>query len=210
MPVPDFQSLILPTLTALSGGVDASVAEVRQRVAGAAGLTPEALHELLTSGKVTKFANRVGWALKHLQRAGWVEKVQRGIYRLAAAGEQLLVQSPPRIDIQLLRHYPAYVAWREAPSQKQDSAPTRLDDAVETPDEQQPLTQLQSEPAEITRSPRWPVLHPNTRNHDERGLDDAEREHLTQCAGLSSSFYQCLHELRLRRSPVSIQHCGTA
>ena len=103
--------------------------------AAAAGLTPEALHELLPSGKVTKFANRVGWALVHLQRAGLVEKVQRGIYRLAAAGEQLLVQSPPRIDMQLLRHYLAYVAWREAPSQKQDSAPTRSDDAVETPEE---------------------------------------------------------------------------
>ena len=133
--VPDFQSLMLPTLTALSGGVDTSAAEVRQRVAAAAGLTPEALHELLPSGKVTKFANRVGWALVHLQRAGLVEKVQRGIYRLAAAGEQLLVQSPPRIDMQLLRHYPAYVAWRKAPSQKQDSAPTRADDAMDTPEE---------------------------------------------------------------------------
>ena len=128
MPVPDFQSLMLPTLTALSGGVDTSVAEVRQRVAAAAGLTPEEVHELLPSGKVTKFTNRVGWALVHLQRAGLVEKVQRGIYRLAVAGEQLLVQSPPRIDVQLLRRYPAYVAWREAPSQKQDSAPTRSDD----------------------------------------------------------------------------------
>ena len=135
MPVPDFQSLMLPTLTALTGGVDTSVAEVRQRVAAAAGLTPEALHELLPSGKVTKFTNRVGWALVHLQRAGLVEKVQRGIYRLAVAGEQLLVQSPTGIDMQLLRHYPAYVAWRKAPSQKQDSAPTRADDAVETPEE---------------------------------------------------------------------------
>ena len=126
---------MLPTLTALTGGVDTSVAEVRQRVAAAAGLTPEALHELLPSGKVTKFTNRVGWALVHLQRAGLVEKVQRGIYRLAAAGEQLLAQSPTRIDVQFLRHYPAYVAWRKAPSQKQDSAPTRADDAVETPEE---------------------------------------------------------------------------
>ena len=135
MPVPDFQSLMFPTLTALSGGVDTSVAEVRQRVAAAEGLTPEEVHELLPSGKVTKFANRVGWALVHLQRAGLVEKVQRGIYRLAAAGEQLLAQSPTRIDVQFLRHYPAYVAWRKGPSQKQDSAPTRSDDAVETPEE---------------------------------------------------------------------------
>ncbi len=135
MPVPDFQSLMLPTLTAFAGGADTSVVEVRQRVAAAEGLTPEALHELLPSGKVTKFANRVGWALVHMQRSGLVEKVQRGVYRLAAAGEQLLVQSPTRIDLPLLRHYPAYVAWRKAPSKKQDSAPTRPDDAVDTPEE---------------------------------------------------------------------------
>ena len=126
---------MLPTLKAIAGGADTSTTEVRQRVADAEGLTPEALHELLPSGKVTKFANRVGWALVHLQRAGLVEKVQRSIYRLAAAGEQLLVQSPTRIDMPLLRHYPAYVAWRKAPSQKQDSAPTRADDAVDTPEE---------------------------------------------------------------------------
>ena len=135
MPVPDFQSLMLPTLKAFAGGADTSTTEVRQRVADAEGLTPEALHELLPSGNVTKFANRVAWALVHLQKAGLVEKVQRGIYRLAAAGEQLLVQSPTRIDMPLLRHYPAYVAWRKAPSQKQDSAPTRADDAVDTPEE---------------------------------------------------------------------------
>ena len=91
MPVPDFQSLMLPTLKAFAGGADTSTTEVRQRVADAEGLTPEALHELLPGGKVTKFANRVGWALVHLQKAGLVEKVQRGIYRLAAAGEQLRI-----------------------------------------------------------------------------------------------------------------------
>ena len=135
MPVPDFQSLMLPTLTALSGSSDTSVAEVRQRVAAAEGLTPEEVQELLPSGRQPVFTNRVSWAIIHMERSGLVEKVQRGIYRLAAAGEQLLAQSPTRIDVQFLRHYPAYVAWRKAPSQKQDSAPTRSDDAVETPEE---------------------------------------------------------------------------
>ena len=135
MPVPDFQSLMLPTLTALSGGVDTSVAEVRQRVAAAEGLTPEEVQELLPSGRQPVFTNRVSWAIIHMERSGLVEKVQRGIYRLVAAGEQLLVQSPTRIDMQLLRHSPAYVAWRKPPSQKQDSAPTRADDAVDTPEE---------------------------------------------------------------------------
>ena len=135
MPVPDFQSLMLPTLTALSGSSDTSVAEVRQRVAAAEGLTPEEVQELLPSGRQPVFTNRVSWAIIHMERSGLVEKVQRGIYRLAAAGEQLLAQSPTRIDLSFLRHYPAYVAWRKAPSQKPDSAPTRSDDAVETPEE---------------------------------------------------------------------------
>ncbi len=119
MPVPDFQSLMLPTLTALSGSSDTSVAEVRQRVAAAEGLTPEEVQELLPSGRQPVFTNRVSWAIIHMERSGLVEKVQRGIYRLAADGEQLLAQSPTRIDVQLLRHYPVYVAWRKAPSQKQ-------------------------------------------------------------------------------------------
>ena len=126
---------MLPTLTALSGSSDTSVAEVRQRVAAAEGLTPEEVQELLPSGRQPVFTNRVSWAIIHMERSDLVEKVQRGIYRLAAAGEQLLAQSPTRIDVQLLRQYPAYVAWRKAPSQKHDSAPTRSDDAVETPEE---------------------------------------------------------------------------
>ena len=119
MPVPDFQSLMLPTLTALSGSSDTSVAEVRQRVAAAEGLTPEEVQELLPSGRQPVFTNRVSWAIIHMERSGLVEKVQRGIYRLAANGEQLLAQSPTRIDVQLLRHYPAYVAWRKAPQCRQ-------------------------------------------------------------------------------------------
>ena len=90
---------MLPTLTALSGGVDTSVAEVRQRVAAAEGLTPEEVQELLPSGRQPVFTNRVSWAIIHMERSGLVEKVQRGIYRLAADGEQLLAQSPTRIDV---------------------------------------------------------------------------------------------------------------
>ena len=63
MPIPDFQSLMLPTLTALSGSSDTSVAEVRQRVAAAEGLTPEEVQELLPSGRQPVFTNRVSWAL---------------------------------------------------------------------------------------------------------------------------------------------------
>jgi restriction system protein len=119
---------MLPILTALFGGADMSVAEVRKCVADAGKLTPEALHELVPSGKMTRFANRVSWALVHLRKAGLVEKVQHGIYRLAVDGKQLLAQSPPpRVNMQFLLKYPAYVAWR-------DDATDTADDAADTAD----------------------------------------------------------------------------
>ena len=136
MPVPDFQSLMLPTLKALAGGAEPSTtAEVRQRIAAAEGLTPEALQELLPSGKATRFANRVGWAIVHLGKAGLVEKVGRGLYQLTAAGTQLLADAPARIDVKFLNNtYPAHATWNQAPLSKPDPSPTGADDAV-TPEE---------------------------------------------------------------------------
>ena len=117
---------MLSTLTAFAGGADTSTALVRQRVAATEGLTPEALHELLPSGKVTKFANRVGWALVHMEKAGLVERARRGFYRLTAEGTRLLAAAPARIDMKfLLTTYPVYATWRHA----------RADEAMETPEE---------------------------------------------------------------------------
>ncbi len=45
MPVPDFQSLMLPVLKALSDGSDVQIAEACARVAAAEGLTPDDLLE---------------------------------------------------------------------------------------------------------------------------------------------------------------------
>ena len=80
MPVPDYQSLMLPTLKALSDGVETSISELRARIATAGGLTKEDVSEKLPSGRQTVFANRVGWALLGLDRAGLVQRVRRAVY----------------------------------------------------------------------------------------------------------------------------------
>ena len=59
MPVPDFQSLMLPVLRALSDGAETPVSEVRTRVASAEGLTPEDVRELLPNSSQPVFTNRV-------------------------------------------------------------------------------------------------------------------------------------------------------
>ena len=59
MPIPDFQSLMLPALKALSGGTEISLSTIRNRVADSERLSPEDLQELLPSGRQPVFANRV-------------------------------------------------------------------------------------------------------------------------------------------------------
>ena len=130
MPIPDFQSLMLPALKALSDGAEKPIAEIRNHIAEAQGLTPEDMRELLPSGRQPVFVNRVSWALIHLSRAGLSERVRRSVWRLTTEGEKLLADVPPRIDMNYLRNYPAYVAWRTG----KDTSPLSEDAALMPPD----------------------------------------------------------------------------
>ena len=137
MPIPDFQSLMLPALNALSGG-QAPVSEVRERIAIVEGLAPDDMQEMLPSGRQSVFANRVSWAVKYLERAGLTERVRRGVWRLTAEGQSLLTEPPSRIDINYLRKYPAFVEWRmgrNVASSDDDSASVLSGDAEDTPEE---------------------------------------------------------------------------
>lgn len=138
MPIPDFQSLMLPALKALSGGRKIPVSEVRERIAAAERLAPDDMQEMLPSGRQSVFANRVSWAVKYLESAGLTERVRRGVWRLTAQGQSLLTDPPSRIDMNYLRKYPAFVAWRagrNVASPDDDPASVLSDDATDTPEE---------------------------------------------------------------------------
>ena len=125
MPIPDFQSLMLPALKALSKGRETPVSKVRERIAADEGLAPDDLQEMLPSGRQSVFANRVSWAVKYLERAGLTERVRRGVWRLTTEGRELLKGTPSRIDVNFLGKYPAFVEWRtgrNAASSDDDSA----------------------------------------------------------------------------------------
>lgn len=118
MPVPDYQSLMRPTLRAVASGDAVPVKEIRELVATSENLSLADQQERVPSGQQTLLANRVSWALLYMSRAGLVEKVRRAVYRLATEGKQLLAESPTQIDIKVLRQYPAYVQWEAS---KRDS-----------------------------------------------------------------------------------------
>lgn len=138
MSVPDFQSLMLPVLKALSGGRETRVSEIRERVAAAERLTPHDMQEMLPSGRQSVFVNRASWAVMYLGRAGLTERVRRGVWRLTAEGERLLADAPSRIDMNYLRKYPTYVAWRagkNSPPSSGDAESMVTGDSTDTPEE---------------------------------------------------------------------------
>lgn len=133
MPVPDFQSLMLPILKVLSHGRETPLSEVRAQVAANEGLTTEDVREMLPS-RQSVFGNRVRWAVWHMQDARLLERTKRGVYRLMPEGELLLSRAPSRIDMNMLREYPGYAEWtKRAPSADKEAVPGKTDDLKETP-----------------------------------------------------------------------------
>ncbi len=138
MPIPDFQSLMLPVLKSLSGGAEMPISKVRTHVANIEGLTPDDLRELFPSSLKPVFTKRMRFAVTALSRAGLVEKARRGVYRLTDDGERLLAQSPTRITLKVLRKYPAYVEWQIRKSRataSDDAALALSEDSSVTPEE---------------------------------------------------------------------------
>ena len=138
MPVPDFQSLMLPTLKSLWGGGETPNSEIRARIATAEGLKREDMQEMLPSGRQTVYTNRVSWAIYHMERARLLERVRRSVYQLTEEGKRLLSREPSRIDMKLLREYPVYVEWSKRMKATQlgkESMPTGDDSIKDTPEE---------------------------------------------------------------------------
>ena len=130
MPLPDYQSLMLPALNALADGAETRISEVRARIASAEGLAPEDVQEKPPGGRQSTFEKRVGWGISQLERAGLLERVRRAVYRLTPEGKRLLAQAPARVDMARLREYPSYAEWS-----KRANATSSEGDVVSVPDD---------------------------------------------------------------------------
>ncbi len=108
MPIPDFQSLMLPFLQVLSDGQERSMKEMVEALAQRFSLTEAELDELLPSGQQAIFNNRVAWTKSHLKNAGLVDNPSRGRVRLSSNGARVLSETPERIDIKYLRQFESY------------------------------------------------------------------------------------------------------
>jgi restriction system protein len=137
MPIPNFQSVMLPLLQHLVSG-ESGTADTVDAMAAHFALTPEELAVRLPSGRQGRFKNRIAWAKAHLKAAGLIESPKRGVYRLTDLGRQLLHTNPVDVGIPLLKQFPGYVEFREgAIEPTRTNAPQSVPPASEdqTPDD---------------------------------------------------------------------------
>lgn len=73
MPIPDYQSVMLPLLTYTGDNKEHSLREAIEYLANQFQLTENERQELLPSGAQAIFDNRVGWAKTHILKAGLLE-----------------------------------------------------------------------------------------------------------------------------------------
>lgn len=53
-------------------------------------LTQDDIEELIPSGHVTTFQNRVGWATTYLYRTGLIDRPRRAVYAITDRGREML------------------------------------------------------------------------------------------------------------------------
>jgi restriction system protein len=112
MPIPDFQTLMLPLLRFCADGAEHGRHDALPALAREFALSASELAELLPSGKQGKFVNRIAWAKSYLKQAALLETTTRGVFRITERGKSVLAEKPVRIDMKFLERFPEYQAFR--------------------------------------------------------------------------------------------------
>lgn len=110
--VPDFQTIMRPTLVALEDGKSRPLQVIRTSVAEALNVSEDDQAEMLASGKQTRYSNRVAWALFHMSKAGVVARPSRGQYEITPRGKAVLEENAERVDMNVLFTFPEYQEFR--------------------------------------------------------------------------------------------------
>jgi restriction system protein len=108
MPIPDYQTIMLPLLRLLGDGNEHTKRETVDALGGEFQLSEAERAQLLPSGQQGVFENRMGWARTYLKQAGLLEPVRRGVMRITERGKVVLARNLSRIDTDVLEEFPEY------------------------------------------------------------------------------------------------------
>ena len=94
MTIPKWHEVAWPLLKYAAGAGEHRLAPAVEAMADHFGLSPEELQQRIPSGQFTRIADRTGWAQYALFRAGCLDRVRRGYYKISQHGIDLLATNP--------------------------------------------------------------------------------------------------------------------
>lgn len=112
MAIPSVASLFDPFLRQLKESNECRMSEISNKLATSFALSEEELKQLLPSGKDLVFANRLGWVRTYLKKAGLIEYVSWGVFRITEAGRKTLDQlQESQLTLQFLKQFPSFMEF---------------------------------------------------------------------------------------------------
>lgn len=137
MPVPDYQSFLLPLLQFASDGIVHSTKESYVAMVDHFSLTENDMSEMLSSGKQAVYKNRIGWAKVYLTKAMLLESPKRGKFHITERGKELLATNPLELNVKHLKNYPEFVEFQSPKSTKRegDKGDSSIGEQAKTPEE---------------------------------------------------------------------------
>ena len=126
MAVPDFQTLMLPLLKLASDGQQHSLSEAVEQMVKEFQLSHDDQAELIPSGQ-QRLYNRIGWARTYLKKAGLLQSVAPGRFKVTDRGHDVLASQPTTINVAFLESkFPEMLAFRKTRSKIEvaDEEPT--------------------------------------------------------------------------------------
>jgi restriction system protein len=135
MPIPDFQSIMLPLMRLCADGKDHAISEATDTLADQFKLTADERKALLPSGVQEIFRNRVAWAKSHLKMAGLLDAPKRGVFKISTRGLEVLSDNLSSINLKFLHQFPEYIEFRNIRRERSETSDERDNASAGTPEE---------------------------------------------------------------------------
>ena len=138
MAVPKFWEFMLPLLQFAEDGAEHRVAEAKDGLASHFQLSEKDRNEMLPSGAMSRFDNRVHWARTHLSKAGLLQVTGRARFRITDRGRSVLAERLTRIRPDDLLKFAEYRAFKN-PAAAPASTPSEPEEDVDSTTPQERL-----------------------------------------------------------------------
>ena len=135
MPIPDYQSIMLPLLKYASDQKQHSMKQAYDDLAKEFNLTIEEKNELLPSGTQQIYKNRIGWARTYLSKAGLLESKKRGYFNITDRGIEFLTTNPIEINNKDLEQFDEFIEFKTRKNESQKIDDVKKVSTSETPEE---------------------------------------------------------------------------